>query len=289
MSASCSLPPVALGRSGVDLEQAPGDSRGSKPPGISWENFRAACTPCIPTSRKNIARDGRSCSTKSGSCGPGDPATENGIKFALKLLSPAPSKRAGHLILKLGNKQFEFPDAVRPLCTDLGYAILRAEVVSRLDRTRALHALLGQFEEAYHQGVRDAGRLTFLDVTGLLAAAGNGTWGGRSLQRIDRRAIDYRLDATYDHWLLDEFQDTSRLQWNALRDLVDEVLQSESGRRSFFYVGDTKQAIYGWRGGDPRLFTEIADFHNSADEPRIDTGEELATVVPALCRRSLTG
>jgi ATP-dependent exoDNAse (exonuclease V) beta subunit len=209
--------------------------------------------------------------------GPGDPATENGIKFALKLLSPAPSKRAGHLVLKLGNKQFEFPDAVRPLCTDFGYAILRAEVVSRLDRSRALHELLGQFEEAYHQGVRDAGRLTFLDVTGLLAAAGNGTWGGRSLQRIDRRAIDYRLDAAYDHWLLDEFQDTSRLQWNALRDLVDEVLQSDSGRRSFFYVGDTKQAIYGWRGGDPRLFTEIADFYNNADEPRIDTGEELAT------------
>ncbi len=78
---------------------------------------------------------------------------------------------------------------------------------------------------------------------------------------MNRQAIDYhRLDATYDHWLLDEFQDTSRLQWNALRDLVDEVLQSDSGQRSFFYVGDTKQAIYGWRGGDPRLFTEIAGF-----------------------------
>ena len=65
--------------------------------------------------------------------------------------------------------------------------------------------------------------------------------------------MNFRLDSSYDHWLLDEFQDTSRLQWQALRDLVDEVIQSDSGRRSFFYVGDTKQAIYSWRGGDPRL------------------------------------
>ncbi len=78
-----------------------------------------------------------------------------------------------------------------------------------------------------------------------------------------------------DHWLLDEFQDTSRLQWQALRDLVDEVIQSDSGCRSFFYVGDTKQAIYSWRGGDPRLFDEVADFYNASGTDRIDTGEAL--------------
>ena len=78
-----------------------------------------------------------------------------------------------------------------------------------------------------------------------------------------------------DHWLLDEFQDTSRLQWQALGDLVDEVIQSDSGRRSFFYVGDTKQAIYSWRGGDPRLFNEVADFYNASGTGRIDTSEAL--------------
>ena len=87
--------------------------------------------------------------------------------------------------------------------------------------------------------------------------------------------MNFRLDSSFDHWLLDEFQDTSRLQWQALRDLVDEVIQSDSGRRSFFYVGDTKQAIYTWRGGDPRLFDEVSDFYNASGTRRIDTDEAL--------------
>ena len=62
--------------------------------------------------------------------------------------------------------------------------------------------------------------------------------------------VDYRLDGHFDHWLLDEFQDTSDLQWQVLANLIDEVLQDTSGKRSFFYVGDVKQAIYGWRAGN---------------------------------------
>ena len=48
-----------------------------------------------------------------------------------------------------------------------------------------------------------------------------------------------------------------------------------NGPRSFFYVGDTKQAIYAWRGGDPRLFDEVADFYNASGTRRIDTSEAL--------------
>lgn len=215
--------------------------------------------------------------TEIRSLRPGHPLPERVVKFALKALDPTEAKEAGVFILKLGNKQFKLPDTLRDLTARLGYAILRGEILGRLERSRALFDLLAQFEAAYHQTVRDAGRLTFLDITGLLAAAGGAGWGGKSVTRIDRREIDFRLDSTYDHWLLDEFQDTSRLQWQALRDLVDEVIQSESGQRSFFYVGDAKQAIYGWRGGDPRLFDEVADFYNASGTERIDTSEQLAT------------
>lgn len=69
--------------------------------------------------------------------------------------------------------------------------------------------------------------------------------------------LAYRLDGWFDHWLLDEFQDTSRSQWAALEPLVQEVWQDNEGRRTIFYVGDVKQAIYGWRGGDAGLFTDI--------------------------------
>ena len=62
-----------------------------------------------------------------------------------------------------------------------------------------------------------------------------------------------RLGERYVHYLIDEFQDTSRSQWEGMTPLVENSL-SEGG--SLYYVGDTKQAIYGWRGGDYRLMEE---------------------------------
>ena len=76
-----------------------------------------------------------------------------------------------------------------------------------------------------------------------------------------RHLIDFRLDARYDHWLLDEFQDTSQPQWQAIHHLIDEVMQDTEGNRSIFVVGDSKQSIYGWRGGEPRLFDDLRDYY----------------------------
>ncbi len=64
-----------------------------------------------------------------------------------------------------------------------------------------------------------------------------------------------RFGARLTHILLDEFQDTSREQWAAVAPLALEAL-SRGG--TLAYVGDVKQAIYSWRGGDARLFTEAA-------------------------------
>lgn len=59
-----------------------------------------------------------------------------------------------------------------------------------------------------------------------------------------------RAGTRYRHYLLDEFQDTSRLQWENLRPLITESVAS--GHFSMV-VGDVKQAIYRWRNGDWRL------------------------------------
>ena len=64
-----------------------------------------------------------------------------------------------------------------------------------------------------------------------------------------------RLGSRLRHFMLDEFQDTSRQQWQAMHPLVGEAL-SQGG--TLTWVGDVKQAIYGWRGGDTRLFDELA-------------------------------
>jgi ATP-dependent helicase/nuclease subunit A len=207
---------------------------------------------------------------------PGSPAGETAVKFALQAINPPPDKNGGFSLKIYGRKQFSFPPEHRDLIVTLGRAILRVELETRLTRSRALYDLVARFEKPYQETVRASGRLTFTDITGLLASAGGAIWGGQTLRPFSRQEMDYRLDASYDHWMLDEFQDTSRLQWMALRNLIDEVVQSDTGRRSFFYVGDTKQAIYTWRGGDPRLFDEIADHYNASGTDRIDTSESLA-------------
>ncbi|QAT17368.1 ATP-dependent DNA helicase UvrD/PcrA [Candidatus Velamenicoccus archaeovorus] len=77
---------------------------------------------------------------------------------------------------------------------------------------------------------------------------------------LDERKIDvpelyYRLATRLKHYLVDEFQDTSPLQWVNIRGMVRESL-SVGG--SLFYVGDKKQAIYRFRGGDVSLFDAVA-------------------------------
>ncbi|MCK5581665.1 MAG: UvrD-helicase domain-containing protein [Candidatus Omnitrophica bacterium] len=64
----------------------------------------------------------------------------------------------------------------------------------------------------------------------------------------------YRLATRFHHYLMDEFQDTSYLQWHNLEKMVEEALSTGG---SLFYVGDRKQAIYGFRGGDVRLFEDV--------------------------------
>ncbi len=62
-----------------------------------------------------------------------------------------------------------------------------------------------------------------------------------------------RIGQRYENILIDEFQDTSRFQWDNFRPLIHESLSH--GKQSMI-VGDVKQAIYRWRGGDWRILLE---------------------------------
>jgi ATP-dependent exoDNAse (exonuclease V) beta subunit len=77
-----------------------------------------------------------------------------------------------------------------------------------------------------------------------------------------------RLGVRYDHFLLDEFQDTSHLQWLNLIPLLHNSLAS---KQTNLIVGDGKQAIYRWRNG------EVDQFVNLPDQlPDADTIESIA-------------
>jgi ATP-dependent helicase/nuclease subunit A len=68
-----------------------------------------------------------------------------------------------------------------------------------------------------------------------------------------------KLDARYRHLLLDEFQDTNPLQWQALSTWLAEARAADSDMTAFM-VGDPKQAIYRFRRGEARVFTAAAEF-----------------------------
>lgn len=76
---------------------------------------------------------------------------------------------------------------------------------------------------------------------------------------INRDFLYFRLDSTYNHILIDEFQDTSTLQYKILAPLIDEILSKDDDVfKTFFYVGDPKQSIYRFRGGKRELFDFVA-------------------------------
>lgn len=71
-----------------------------------------------------------------------------------------------------------------------------------------------------------------------------------------------RLGENYRHYFLDEFQDTSSLQWKNLIPLIETALTSlnEDNRSgSLLLVGDPKQSIYRWRGGDVNQFIDLTE------------------------------
>lgn len=66
--------------------------------------------------------------------------------------------------------------------------------------------------------------------------------------------VYFRIGETVFHFLIDEFQDTSPLQWKNLFPLIENAL---SQKGSAFVVGDTKQAIYGFRDADFTIMKKI--------------------------------
>jgi ATP-dependent helicase/nuclease subunit A len=153
----------------------------------------------------------------------------------------------------------ELVDAYEPLLETARAACIRAHV-------RATHAArdfarLVQKEleaEKLRRGVQD-----FADLTRALDP-----------DRGDPVPLDevwFRIDNRAMHLLLDEFQDTSAAQWRAVRQIAGQIALTQDGTRSLFAVGDVKQSIYGWRGGEPRILDRLREVTAPPDEVQFDS------------------
>ena len=187
------------------------------------------------------------------------PAHESLNTLLQRSMAQASEIMRGTAVVRCGrgkNNSVTLDGALREALAACLRAIMSHHLVRALENTRGVRRILGTYHEQYEQLVRRPGLLSFTDLTYLLAPVDDQP----PLLRADpqtREMLDYRLDGRYDHWLFDEFQDTSRPQWNAVANLIDEVVQDTSGTRSFFYVGDTKQCLYLWRNSDDRLFHDV--------------------------------
>ena len=79
-----------------------------------------------------------------------------------------------------------------------------------------------------------------------------------------------RMGVWFDHFLIDEFQDTSRMQWNNLRPLVGEGIAA--GNDSLI-IGDEKQCIYRFRNSDPTLLGHTVAKNFAGSVTTIGAGE----------------
>lgn len=147
-------------------------------------------------------------------------------------------------------KVFKHGPVVEDRLREMMELLVACELAAAVARTGAVIELVARYDQECDRRLRRKGLLGFDDVKILM-----GKWMEGEEQRLRREAVDFRLDARYQHWLLDEFQDTSPAEWRGMEPLLDEAASDPSG--SLFVVGDVKQAIYGWRGGDVRLFEQV--------------------------------
>ena len=148
-------------------------------------------------------------------------------------------------------------EAIRSLRRDLNVVMSRGV-------WRVFAIALRQYERALESHA-------LLDFPGVLERA------VKLLRDLDEFAESrLRLETRHRHVLLDEFQDTSRAQWELVRQLVKTWGEgmgaaADAIAPSIFIVGDRKQSIYGFRDADVGLVEDAAAFIEGlrpASQPR---------------------
>nr|WP_315165304.1 UvrD-helicase domain-containing protein [uncultured Flavobacterium sp.] len=92
----------------------------------------------------------------------------------------------------------------------------------------------------------------------------------REIQNQPAPFIYERLGERYRHFFIDEFQDTSEMQWQNLIPLIDNALSGQDDfgvKGTLMIVGDPKQSIYRWRGGKAEQFIELSKAENPFNNP----------------------
>lgn len=161
------------------------------------------------------------------------------------------------------------------LLTDKGTPRKFSEKIAGIDRVRQAQTLVLELRAAcqqhqawlYQQRMARLQRLLLRDYAALKRERG---W--IDMNDLERAALvllgdpvlsgwaQQRLDAQVKHLLIDEFQDTNPLQWQALRSWLGAYVGAGASAPSVFIVGDPKQSIYRFRRAEPQVFKAAQAF-----------------------------
>ena len=164
----------------------------------------------------------------------------------------------------IGRESLEYRTFAKCFTPDMdGYLAEINEAIKNYNKAKeqnffaALIELVDIYVKAKKALYSDDGELSFNDVSILVYYL--------LKERVDSEFLYFRLDAQIEHMLLDEFQDTSILQYAILKPLIDEILSGDGifENGSFFFVGDVKQSIYRFRGGVSALFGSVQEAHET--------------------------
>ncbi len=140
-----------------------------------------------------------------------------------------------------GGAQAQVYNAVMDACRAIVHNSSALTVLRQIDSNVFVMGLLRGVYSRVERYRSDNNTLLLSDTNGLLR---------KIIGDDDAPFIYERVGVDFKHFLIDEFQDTSRLQWENLRPLVNE---SQSWGHDNLIIGDEKQCIYRFRSSDPTL------------------------------------
>lgn len=188
-----------------------------------------------------------------GLCSTGDPACELGALtqelFAYLTAHNGAAKRKS----KRNPRNFwrDLREALKDF-VKIGVGFNPQAELQAFQLARSVVNLAGEARRRYEQLKAEGGLLDFDDLVLGAHAMLCRPLPTQLLPR--RRELIGRLRARLRHVLVDEFQDTDPEQWELISVLAERGSGESAANRSVFIVGDGKQAIYGFRGGDMRVF-----------------------------------
>ena len=191
----------------------------------------------------------------------------------------APSFSAKGLELETALSGKDLPAVFDALFTDKGTPRKFSEKVACIDRVREAQDLLLRVQAAQQQHAawhyqQRMTRLTRVILREYAALKRERGWV--DMNDVERAAltllgdpvlsgwVQERLDARVQHLLIDEFQDTNPLQWQALRSWLSAYAGAGGSAPSVFIVGDPKQSIYRFRRAEPQVFKAAQAFVRDA-------------------------